>query len=112
MRVVIALRNEHLLRGEDARRGGSAAAACTIRPMPQPAAAHRRLTTLLLAALAIAACSPNAPTGTPSLTPSPAASPSPGPTAAPVDELAIYRQIEDEVIEIRGLEPTTRLTPT
>jgi hypothetical protein len=71
--------------------------------------------TLALAfVLGFAACSPAAPTPTPK--PSLAASPSgaapsttPSPTA---DVLAIYREIEDQVIAIRGLQPTKRLVPT
>ena len=43
--------------------------------------------------------------------PSPSAAPSPNPSAS-VDEASLYRQIEDDVITLRGLPAKQRLEPT
>ncbi len=120
MRVVIALRNEHLAAGRTP--GGLVQAPPPVRSvtMSELAAAIRRLPTLLAAlvvvALLAAACGSNTPTPTPSPTatptPTPEASPTADPTADPSADLATYRQIEAQVIAIRGLEPTVRLVPT
>ena len=50
--------------------------------------------------------------GGPSLYPSPSLSPASASPAAPVDEAAVYRQIEDQVIALRGLPAKQRLEPT
>jgi hypothetical protein len=62
--------------------------------------------------LALTACKPAGPTPTPqpSPSPSPAGSPSVAPTASG-DPLAIYREIEDQVIAIRGLQPRKAIEP-
>lgn len=77
--------------------------------MSSPASKTLRLAIVLMAAMVLAGCSTSPPTATPSPTPTP--TPSPSVTLSPSDQLAIYREIEDQLIAIRGLEPTTRLEP-
>ncbi len=84
---------------------------------------------LMVAGLLAIGCGSNGPTSTPSAIPSvatsspvgptpaaasptpAAASPSPSPEAS-IDEAALYRQIEDDVIALRGLPAKQRLVPT
>ena len=74
-------------------------------PDPSPAAVASSTSALSPApAPSAAASTPAGPSATP-------ASPSPSP-AAPVDEVAVYRQIEDQVIALRGLPAKQRLEPT
>ena len=85
---------------------------------------RRALVAILVAGVVATACGSTAPSASPApaspLTPA-VASPSPAsPTAtqaspspaASIDEAALYRQIEDEVIALRGLPATQRLEPT
>jgi hypothetical protein len=90
-----------------------APAHATIPPMSSP-----RMTTMLVAlvaVLAFAACGPTPPVATPS--PSPAPTPSavaggPSPSATtPQDPAAIYAAIEPQVVAIRGLEPKAPVEP-
>jgi len=79
--------------------------------------APKRLSAVIaLAVIAFSACSPNGPTATPSpapsATPTPSASETTAPTSNPSADQALYREIEDQVIAIRGLQPTNRLVPT
>src|SRR5687767_11535984 len=75
-----------------------------------------RLTALILAvALTVAACGTTAPTSAPSEPPSPGASPSVAPpspigTGTSADD-AVYAAIRQQVIAIRGLQPTTDVAP-
>jgi hypothetical protein len=82
--------------------------------MLRPTVPDPRAVALLAVVLAVAACSPNGPTGTPASSPTatPAASETTAPTSNPSADQAIYREIEDQVIAIRGLQPTNRLVPT
>ena len=64
---------------------------------------------LLLLSLALAACGTTAPSASPSPTPSPTSPPTASPSASPSaseDPAAVYEAIEQQVIAIRGLEPT------
>ncbi|OGO56840.1 MAG: hypothetical protein A2V85_13705 [Chloroflexi bacterium RBG_16_72_14] len=71
---------------------------------------------LVAVLLLVAACgspgpsaTPTAPPATASPTPSPSATASPGPTPTPVasdDHAALYEEIETQVAELRGLQPT------
>jgi hypothetical protein len=90
----------------------------TIPRMPSP----RRAVVLLLAALAVGACDPavppspsatGSPTTGPTSTPRESASPgaSTGPSASAGGEQAIYREIEGDVVTIRGLEPKADVEP-
>jgi hypothetical protein len=92
------------------RRSSARRAALASQPrLPRRAA----LAAALLVVLA-AACAP-APAATP--TPSPVALPTPSPTPADTlvpdgDLAALFRQIEDQVLEMRGLPVRERLEPT
>jgi hypothetical protein len=87
----------------------------------------RAILGLLVATLLVAGCGSNGPSPLPSTIPSASASssavpteasPNPSPAAASpspdasVDTAAIYRQIEDDVIALRGLPAKQRLVPT
>ncbi len=85
---------------------------------------RRALVAILIAGVVATACGSTAPSAspapasssTPAVAPPSPASPtatqaSPGP-AASIDEATLYRQIEDEVIALRGLPATQRLEPT
>lgn len=89
--------------------------------MPGTVDDHRRaamplVAALLVPALIFAACSPTAPTSSPSpvasATATPGASETAPPTSDPSADQAVYRDIEDQVIAIRDLQPTSRLVPT
>ena len=55
---------------------------------------------------------PSTPSAVPASPASPTAAPSSSSPAASIDEAAVYRQIEDEVIALRGLPAKQRLEPT
>jgi hypothetical protein len=82
-------------------------------PGPSPAAVASSTSAVSPApASSAAASTPAGPSATPA-SPSPSPSPSPSASpAAPVDEAAVYRQIEDQVIALRGLPAKQRLEPT
>ena len=86
----------------------------------------RALVAILVVGVLAAACGSTGPSASPVPSPAPPstrsaipASPA-GPTAAPsssspaasIDEAAVYRQIEDDVIVLRGLPAKQRLAPT
>ena len=103
------------------------------RPAPWGRSSRLRLTlvAISIAAMLVAAC------GSPGPSPAVVASPTPGPSpassavastpagpgatpassspsaspAAPIDEAAVYRQIEDQVVALRGLPAKQRLEP-
>lgn len=74
---------------------------------------RRATAALLVVALVAAACSPQ-PADTPSPTPTATPSPTPTPVASPsasLDAAAIYRLVNEQVREIRGLEEKTPVDP-
>jgi len=82
----------------------------------QPHHVRPRTTTIVNAILAavaliVASCGPVGPTDRPSPSSVPPTA-SPEPSGTPVNPIAVYRQIEGEVVAIRGLEVTTALEPT
>jgi len=105
-------------------------------PLGRSARSRRALVVISIAAVLVAACGSPGPSPAPSASPASALSPAPassaatstpgGPSfdpspslspasaspAAPVDEAAVYRQIEDQVIALRGLPAKQRLEPT
>lgn len=79
------------------------------RPPRLPSAHARRATLLLVLALVLIACGSAPPSPTPSSTAAPSATAAPTASATPAasqDADAIYDTIEQEVIAIRGLQPT------
>ena len=105
-------------------------------PLGRSARSRRTLVAVSIAAVLVAACGSPGPSpapaaspasalspapassaatstpGGPSLNPSPSLSPASASPAAPIDEAAVYRQIEDQVIALRGLPAKQRLEPT
>ncbi len=82
---------------------------------------HVAVTFVAVVALLVAACGTAAPSASPTTSTGPAPSPTagasatPGPSTTPaasVDSSAVYRGIEDQVIEERGLPAKKRLEPT
>ena len=83
------------------------------RPLPRPA------TVLATLVLIVAACGTPGPTAPPASPSTPASSTAPTGSAGPVasatpvgDASAIYRTIEDQVIDLRGLKPKAAVNPT
>ena len=82
----------------------------------QPHRVRTRSTTIAAAILAavaliVASCGPDGPTDRPT-SPNVPPTASPEPSTTPVDSIAVYGQIEGEIVAIRGLEVTTALEPT
>lgn len=80
--------------------------------LDQPVARRRPLACAAAVLLAVLACTPTAPTASPTASPTSAPSATAVPTGTPVDVQALYREIEDQVVAIRGLQPKQRLEPT
>jgi hypothetical protein len=91
------------------------------RPRRSPSLHLSTAAFVAVVALLVAACGDPAPSATAGASASPALTASPGSTATParsatpapsVDTAALYRGIEDQVIEERGLPAKQRLEPT
>ena len=105
-------------------------------PLGRSARSRRTLVAVSIAAVLVAACGSPGPSPAPSASPASALSPAPASSAATstpggpsfdpspslspasasppatIDEAAVYRQIEDQVIALRGLPAKQRLEPT
>ena len=82
-----------------------------------PRSSPSRSIAFVAAAVLLAGCATSAPTPLPSsslASPSPAASgaPTSGASPTPVDQSTVYRNIEQQVIAIRGLKPKAEVNPT